>query len=686
MIQIINTNNILKFAVLSIPLFINKNVHEFRVNQEMLLKLLLIIALALWAIETLNKQKFVWKKNSLNLSFLFLIGLMTISLVRSEYFAVSFKDYVIFLSYFILFFLVINNIKQKQQFDIFIQLFFFTSFVVALFALLHYYGLDPYLKDITRLLISTIGQKNWTSNYLAMVFPIAFSYFLLEENKKKIVYYLLLSILYTVLLIFQSRGVWISAGLTLILGIFFLYKYKLFNILKKNKKWLFLLLITFILITVIYSIPSTPSTHNPLNKNTKTIPQKITSVYEDNFSSINSRLLMWNTAFEMIKDKPFLGIGIGLYKMDYLDYQAGFLEQNPNYLKYHSRAEEAHNEYFQLAAELGIIGSGAFLYILFIFYRSALKFLKEKKGEKGKKEKLLLWGLLMGITCFLFHSMLTFPIHVPALGSAFFIIFALTFLYINNFFNSEQQDQLKTKKDEKRKKREEKGKKKQSKGRRNEKFKVTYIYIILVLFLTAVAINFIVIKPYIADIAYFKGIKYYNIQDYQRALPNFEQAGKSDPYNGKILYALGTNYYNLNEYSKAEEILKRAVNYIKDKYLFRNLGLCYIKLGDYKKAEEELEYAVYLDSEFITAYLDLAHLYDSQKDYDQAITNWLKVLEIKPYFSKKYKILYNLGLMYQRKKMPYKALFYFRQALDSAPEGNSLIENIAKEIIRLESE
>jgi len=683
MTQIINTTNILKLAVLLIPLFINRNVHEFRVNQEIILKLIIILALALWAIETLYKKKFIYIKNSLNFPFLLLIGLMTISLVRSEYFAVSLKDYVIFLSYFILYFLAINNIKQKQQFDIFIKLFFFTSFVIALFALLHYYGLDPYLKDIPQL-ISTIGQKNWVSNYLAMIFPIVFSYFLLE-NRRKIIYYLLLSILYTVLLIFQSRGVWISAGLTLILGIFFLYKYKLFNILKKNKKWLYLLLITFILITVIYSIPSTPSTHNPLNKNTKTIPQKITSVYEDNFSSINSRLLMWNTALKMIKDKPFLGIGIGLYKMDYLDYQAGFLEQNPNYLKYHSRAEEAHNEYFQLAAELGIIGLGVFLYILFIFYRSALKFLKEKKGEKGKKEKLILWGLLMGITCFLFHNMLTFPLHVPALGSAFFTIFALTFLYINNFFNSEQQDQLKTKKDEKKKDRREKSKKKKNRNFRNIKFKVVYIYITLVLFLMVIAINFLVIKPYVADIAYFKGIKYYNIQDYQRALPNFEQAGKSDPYNGKILYALGTNYYNLNEYSKAEEILKRAVNYIKDKYLFRNLGLCYIKLGDYKKAEKELEYAVYLDSEFITAYLDLAHLYDSQKDYDRAIINWEKVLEIKPNFSEKYKILYNLGLMYQRKKMSHKALFYFRQALDSAPEGDSLIESITKEIKRLEN-
>ena len=114
--------------------------------------------------------------------------------------------------------------------------------------------------------------------------------------------------------------------------------------------------------------------------------------------------------------------------------------------------------------------------------------------------------------------------------------------------------------------------------------------------------------------------------------------------------------------------------------------MSYIKLGDYKKAEEELEYAVYLDPEFVSAYLDLAHLYDSQKDYDRAIISWQKVLEIKPDFSEKYKILYNLGLMYQRKKMPHQALIYFKQALDSAPEGSSLIENIKKEIEKLKSD
>ena len=112
--------------------------------------------------------------------------------------------------------------------------------------------------------------------------------------------------------------------------------------------------------------------------------------------------------------------------------------------------------------------------------------------------------------------------------------------------------------------------------------------------------------------------------------------------------------------------------------------MSYVKLGNQKEAEEQLLQAVYIDSQFIGNYLNLAYLYSGQQNYDQAIANWLKVLEINPDYPERYKILYNLGLMYQRKKMSHKALFYFRQALDSAPKDGPHIENITKEIKRLE--
>ena len=62
--------------------------------------------------------------------------------------------------------------------------------------------------------------------------------------------------------------------------------------------------------------------------------------------------------------------------MNYLDYQADFLRINPDYIKYSGKAAEAHNEYLQMGAELGIVGLGIFLSIIFVFYSLALKYLK----------------------------------------------------------------------------------------------------------------------------------------------------------------------------------------------------------------------------------------------------------------------------------------------------------------------
>jgi len=241
---------------------------------------------------------------------------MTISLFRSNFFRISLNDYITFLFYFILYFFIRNNLADKIKLKSFFKLFFFTSFLISLYALMQYYGYDPYLKGISGL-SSTIGQKNWISNYLAMIFPIVFSYFLLEKLKKyKIIYYFVLFIIYVALMICQSRGIWISIIFTILIGIFLIYKYKYFVIFKENKKWLAFLLITFLIITIIYS------TDNLLNKSAITVTERAVSTFDEQDPSINTRLLIWRTTFEMIKDKPIFGSGIGTFRMNYLDYQA----------------------------------------------------------------------------------------------------------------------------------------------------------------------------------------------------------------------------------------------------------------------------------------------------------------------------------------------------------------------------
>ena len=645
----------LKLLLISVFLFVNKYVYDFRVNQEAILKIFALILLAIWITKIINNGKYYLRKTRLDLSVILFILVIAISILISDAKIISLREFTIFSSYFFIFFLIINNIDDKININSFIYLFFIISSLVSIYTIMQYYGFDPYLSDLNSL-TSTIGQKNWISNYLAMIFPVLFSYFLLEKTRRKIIYFFLLSILYVNLMICQSRGIWISISLTLIFAIYIIIKFKFYEIFNRNKKWLFLLLVTFLIITIVYS------TENPLNKSAIMVHQRAMSTFDEQDPSINTRLLIWKNTFDMIKDKPVLGSGIGTFKMNYLNYQSEFLRKNPGYIKYSGKAGEAHNEYLQMWAELGIIGLGLFIFIFYFFYKTIFNFYK---SSKNIKDKTVMLGLVMGITCFLIHCLFTFPLHVPALGITFFAIMGLTVVYMRetNLYEIGLENCLKEIK------------------LTNKKIKIALTILIFIFLIGAV--DLLVLKPYVAEMHYFNGMRYNVDDNYTKALPYFENAVSLDPYNGRILNALGATYYNLNVLEKAEETLQKAKKYITDVNIFYNLGLVYSQTGEYQEAEKEFQNAIYFDPKCFKAYHNLGLLYFSQENYDKAVEQWNKILEIEPDFPNKYIILNNLGIVYQKKEMPDNALEYFVQALYLVPEGSPIEEEIEKEINKI---
>jgi len=307
-----------------------------------------------------------------------------------------------------------------------------------------------------------------------------------------------------------------------------------------------------------------------------------------------------------------------------------------------------------------MVGLGIFFLMFFTFFLVVIKYFNQ---EKNDRKKIIIFGLLLGVICFLLHSLFTFPLHVPALGSAFFIIVGLTITYIKNNDSSCSDKNIKRLKVI------------------NSKSKI--IIIIIILFISCFIIFNFVIKPYIAELVYFKGMQYTQKNDYISALQNFEYAAKYDYHNGRILHALGSTYYNLGIFDEAEDNLRNSLNYSIDVKTFYNLGLIYLHTYLYNEVEKEFRYAIYLDPKFTKAYINLAYLYAIQKDYDKAILEWNKVLEIEPDFSEKYNVLYFIGMAYQKKEMPDKALEYFLQALQLAPEGSPIIEEIEEEINKI---
>ena len=656
---------ILFLSIIFLPsLLVCKHVYNFRINQTVIINLLIFGMFAFYILNAINEEKFTYSKNSLNLPILFFVLFTTLSILLKNTLSISQKDFTIFLSYFIIYFLVINNIRNKNSFNLYSIIFLITASLISLYLIIQYYELDPFLSDIQQL-TSTLGNQNYVASYLALIFPIAFSFFLIETKKiNKILFEVVLLINYTGIIICHTRAIWAALFFSLLLFRYLLSHYKMNKILKDNKKWLIILFSLFILITLIYS------TENPLNRSSITAVERAISAFDMQGSSLRSRLLIWQSTMDMIKDRPLFGSGLGTFPLYYLNYQADFLQKNPNYLNFAGKAGEAHNEYLQLGAETGIIGLLVFILIIVIFYKTNFNLIKKIKTIN---EKIIVISLLSGITVTLIDSIFSFPFHIPAVGSAFWFIIGLAIASENIFVKKERED-----------------------GKINcheinlnfpknkSYYKVIKIpLIIAVIILMILMINVIIIKPYRAELHLYQGRRWLIDGNYKNALPVISYARELGPHNGRILHALGATYYNLGEFNQAIYYLQEAKKYMIDVNTFCILGLSYSKLNMFKKAEEEFKQAIYLNPKFTEGYHYLGLLYFQQEDYDKAVEQWNKILEIEPDFPNKYIVLNNLGIVYQKKEMPDEALEYFLEALQLMPEGDPIEEEIEEEINKI---
>jgi len=651
--------------IITLPaLFLYKYIYNFRINQATIINLLALGIFAFYIFNIIKEGKIKYVTNSLNLPILLFILIATLSIFISDTYWVSLKDFINFLSYFLIYFFVINNIKTTDSFNFCLIIFFISASLISLYLLLQYYGFDPFLYDIEQL-TSTLGNRNYVASYLALIFPIAFSFFLIKTKKiNKILFELVLLINYTAIIICHTRAIWIAIIFSLLLFGYLLSHFKINKALKNNKKWLIILFSLFLLITLIYS------TANPLNRSSITAAERAVSTFDMQGSSLRARLLIWQLTIDMIKDRPLFGSGLGTFPLYYLNYQADFLQKNPNYFKFAGKAGEAHNEYLQLGAETGIIGLLVFILIIVIFYKTNFKLIKKIKTINGK---IIVIGLLSGVTVTLIHSIFSFPFHIPAVSTAFWFTIGLAMASESIFVKKEKED-----------------------GKNNcheinlnlPKIKNYYKFIkipfiITVIILMVLMINAIIIKPYRAELHLYQGRRWLIDGNYKNALPVVSYARDLDPHNGRILHALGATYYNLGEFNQAIYYLQEAKKYMIDVNTFYLLGLSYSKLNMFKEAEDKFKYAVYLMPKFTKAYYDLGYLYFTQEKYDETIQQWNKILEIEPNFPNKYIVLNNLGIVYTKKEMPEKALEYFLQALQSVPEGDPIEKEIEEEINKI---
>ncbi len=493
---------------------------------------------------------------------------------------------------------------------------FTAAFLVAILGISqHLFGLSsiPQIAPPS----ANFANKNMAVHFIVLLFPIGgFLFLTTEKNTTAWTTSLMLSLIVVYLIYTQTRAGWLAVTCQCLL----------FTILSKTarvnfasfwsiqKKWaLFTGLLIVLTMTNIGPAGFTPGY--------EAVGRRVASN-----ASVQIRFAIWADTLTLIQQHPLLGVGLGNLKVYFPSVQKESISLYTQYLK------DAHNDYLQIWAELGLVGLTLFACLIGSLGVFLFKTLKNFTGDLPKTLEFQAMGLsLMGVGI---NALFCFPLER--------IIPLFTIMVMLGLLASLARD------------------KGTDKPIHVPKRFPAYAGIVLLVFapiivadnLKTIAANHFCLKTSIATVEnnwkdvidngtkglYFQpndvtphsyiGPAYLALGNYNEALPHLLTMLEKFPYNYITLLNTGTAYYGLRDYHKAQQYFAQTVQIAPiDGAAHDQLGKAYCQLKEYPKAIEEFNEAIQLDPKKKSLYLynlglverERGHVPKAIKAFEQAI-------------------------------------------------------------------
>jgi putative inorganic carbon (HCO3(-)) transporter len=225
-----------------------------------------------------------------------------------------------------------------------------------------------------------------------LIFGLALYYF---KNKKKIVIFLVSFIALVGILLTYSR----PTLLAIYIALFFL------GIVRKDR-----VLIGFLIILTLISPFILPKSVKEWAKEVQYNPLR--------FMCNDDRIAVYRNSLNMIKDHPFVGLGANTYMKNYKKYRGPVEYRNIVTKDY----MYAHNNFLHMAAEIGLIGLGIFIWLLYKLFR-------ECKNIYKRLDNHYLKIVLLSLTA----CLIAFPVNGLMESSLYYSRVAIIFWYLAGF-------------------------------------------------------------------------------------------------------------------------------------------------------------------------------------------------------------------------------------------------------------
>lgn len=464
------------------------------------------------------------------------------------------------------------------------------------------------------------ANKNMAIHVIVLLFPVgAFLFLTAQKNTTAWATALMLCLVVVYLIYTQTRAGWLAVTCQSLLFVV-LHKTTRLNLAplwSRQKKWA--LITGGIVVLTMMNIG--PAGFTPGYEAVGLRAASIASIQGN-----HARFAIWADTISLIKQHPLLGVGLGNLKVHFPSVQKESLFLYTQYLK------DAHNDYLQIWAELGLVGL-----ILFMFFIASLgvfffKTHKERSGDLAKTLELHAIGLsLAGIGI---NGLFCFPLErmIPL-----FIIMTMLALVASLAREGKPDKPIHIPK----------------------RF-AAYAGIVLFVFAPIMVVDNL--KAIAADHLYLKTCVATVEEDWQRVIDSGSKALHYQPADATPHSHIGAAYLAQDKDSEALPHLLAMLEKFPYHYItLLNTGTAYYSLRDYPKAEEYFAEAVRIAPIAGAAHGQLGKTYWKLKEYSKALAEFNQAILLDP--PKKSAYLYNLGLVERELGHVPEAISAFERAI-----------------------
>ena len=361
------------------------------------------LVVASYILRVIVKREKVFVATPIDLPIILFITVQVIATITSVNPVLSARNLMVDLLSFAFYFVVINTVNTKEKLDKAIKAFIIIALLLSLLGIVQYFTLGETNKawtdrqmnpELKTRVVGTFDNPNVFAEYLEHIIPATLVlFFTMRKRLNKLLAALVGGAMVLCLIMTFSRAAWLGFAAAV-----------LFIFVLKFSKY-----IPALIAGGIAAVPLLP----------RVVLTRIMTIGNVRDTSNAYRMNAWEGTLNMIRDFWITGVGFGYwaFKNTFLEYSIG------GTLVWHS-----HNMYLELAAEMGIFGLLTFLWVMFLIFKSVIKFSRTSKDKYLNYMSVALAGSILSL---MVHGIAEHILYMPKSILLFWLIVGLIMATLN---------------------------------------------------------------------------------------------------------------------------------------------------------------------------------------------------------------------------------------------------------------